>query len=106
MLSREDRGDYILEKFQFDNHAGAIVPGYLLLPKQTQGSVPAILFCHWHGGDYHIGKEELFRADHTPVAPGPVWVAAGYAVLGIDASASENATARVPAAQKRGAPVK
>src|SRR5258708_1965952 len=32
-LAREDRGDYMLEKFQFDNAAGATVPGYLLLPK-------------------------------------------------------------------------
>src|SRR5437773_9403114 len=32
-LSREDRGDYLLEKFQFDNRAGATVPGYLLLPR-------------------------------------------------------------------------
>src|SRR5207247_2039429 len=33
-LSREDRGDYLLEKFQFDNGAGAMVPGYLLLPNK------------------------------------------------------------------------
>src|SRR4051794_5879372 len=32
-LSREDRGEYVVEKFQFDNGAGSIVPGYLLLPK-------------------------------------------------------------------------
>src|SRR6266481_1160455 len=31
-LSHEDRGDYSLEKFEFDNEAGATVPGYLLLP--------------------------------------------------------------------------
>ena len=34
-ISREDRGDYILEKFEFDNGAGATVPGYLLLPKNV-----------------------------------------------------------------------
>src|SRR4051812_28962050 len=36
-VSKEDRGDYLLEKFEFDNEAGATVPGYLLLPKQTKG---------------------------------------------------------------------
>src|SRR4029077_1608516 len=61
ILSREDRGDYRLEKFQFDNGAGATVPGYLLLPAKISGPAPAILFCHWHGGDYEIGKEELFQ---------------------------------------------
>src|ERR1019366_7206441 len=28
-LSREDRGDYMVEKFQFDNGAGSTVPGYI-----------------------------------------------------------------------------
>src|ERR1043166_6241290 len=51
-LSREDRGDYVLEKFQFDNGAGATVPGYILLPKHVSGKAPAILYCHWHGGQY------------------------------------------------------
>src|SRR5438094_6383705 len=41
-LSREDRGDYFLEKFQFDNGAGATAPGYLLLPKAVRGKAPAI----------------------------------------------------------------
>jgi dienelactone hydrolase len=84
-LSRDDRGAYIVEKFQFDNSAGDVVPGYLLLPKGAAGKVPAILYCHWHGGQYDNGKEELFRSEHTPVAPGPALVGRGYAVLGIDA---------------------
>lgn len=84
-LTREDRGDYTLEKFQFDNGAGATVPGYLLLPKNISGKAPAILYCHWHGGDYPIGKEELFQTNHTPEAPGPTFVKRGFAVLAIDA---------------------
>jgi dienelactone hydrolase len=84
IVRREDRGSYLLEKFEFDNGAGAIVPGYLLLPKQA-GRVPAILYCHWHGGQYDVGKEELFGTNATPVAPGPTLVARGYAVLAIDA---------------------
>ncbi len=83
-LSREDRGDYIFEKFEFDNGAGTRVPGYLFLPKRT-GKVPAILWCHWHGGDYDNGKEELLRAEHTPEMPGPTLAKLGFAVLGIDA---------------------
>jgi dienelactone hydrolase len=84
-LSREDRGDYILEKFQFDNNAGSMVPGYLLLPKGTSQRQPAILYCHWHGGEYDLGKEELFQAKHTPEAPGPAFARRGYVVLAIDA---------------------
>ena len=84
-ISREDRGDYLLEKFQFDNGAGAIVPGYVLLPKNISGKAPAILYCHWHGGEYEIGKEELFLAKHTPEPPGPALAKRGYVVLAIDA---------------------
>jgi dienelactone hydrolase len=83
-LSREDRGDYFLEKFQFDNGAGATAPGYVLLPKTVRGKAPAILYCHWHGGQYEIGKEELFQAKHTPEPPGPAFAKRGFVVLGID----------------------
>jgi dienelactone hydrolase len=85
ILSREDRGEFLLEKFSFDNGAGAVVPGYLLLPKGQRGKAPGILFCNWHGGEYEIGKEELFQARHTPEAPGPALARRGYVVLGIDA---------------------
>jgi dienelactone hydrolase len=84
VVRREDRGGYFLEKFEFDNGAGATVPGYLLLPKVST-KAPAILYCHWHGGQYDIGKEELFRTNATPVAPGPALVERGYVVLAIDA---------------------
>ena len=84
-VSREDRGEFFVEKFQFDNEAGATVPGYVLIPKNLKGKAPAILFCHWHGGDYEIGKEELFQTRHTPEAFGPTFVRRGFVVLGIDA---------------------
>jgi dienelactone hydrolase len=84
-LFREDRGDYWVEKFTFDNAAGATVPGYLLLSKRTAGKCPAVLYCHWHGGEYAIGKEEIFQAAHTPEPPGPTLAKRGFALLAIDA---------------------
>jgi dienelactone hydrolase len=75
-----------VEKFRFDNGAGCVVPGYLILPKNVTGKVPGILYCHWHAGEYDLGKEELFQAKHTPEAPGPALAARGYAVLAIDAT--------------------
>ncbi len=84
-LGREERDGYTLERFQFDNGAGATVPGVLLLPAGAREKVPAILYCHWHGGEYHKGKVELFEQAHTPEPPGPVLARRGYAVLAIDA---------------------
>jgi dienelactone hydrolase len=86
VLSREDCGDYVKEKFVIDNLAGTEVPGYLLLPTRAKGPVPAILYHHWHGDEYAIGKEEIFQNAHTPVAPGPWFVSQGYAVMAIDAA--------------------
>ena len=45
-LSHEERDGYVLEKFQFDNGAGSVVPGYLLLPKHASKRAPAVLYCH------------------------------------------------------------
>ena len=85
VISREDRGEFALEKFSFDNCAGATVPGYLLLPRGLSNKAPAVLYCHWHGGEYEIGKEELFQSRHTPEAPGPAFAKRGYVVMAIDA---------------------
>ena len=82
---RIDHGTWTEERFEFDNGAGAIVPGVLLLPMTRKGKVPGILYCHWHGGEYDGGKKELFESRHTPKAPGPELVARGHAVLAIDA---------------------
>jgi len=99
-LSRQDRGTFIVEKFQFENGAGATAPGYLLLPKQDSGKAPAILYCHWHGGDYDVGKEELFQSRHTPEPPGPALAQRGFVVLGIDAYAFGERRGRGPGGPK------
>lgn len=86
VLSREDQGEYWLEKFAFDNGAGESVSGYVFLPKGAETKrCPAVLYCHWHGGQYDIGKQELLQTNVTPVAAGPALAKAGFVVLGIDA---------------------
>jgi dienelactone hydrolase len=85
VLSKEERSGYSLERFTFDNGLGDTVPGVLLLPTGVKGPVPAILYCHWHGGEYRGGKSELFEAKHTPQVPAESLTARGYAVLAVDA---------------------
>lgn len=80
-----DHGTWLEERFAFDNGAGSVVPGVLLLPKGRTGKVPGIVYCHWHGGEYDGGKVELFQARHTPAQPGLELVQRGYAVVAIDA---------------------
>jgi dienelactone hydrolase len=85
IVSRTEHDGYILEKFVFPDGLGLSVPGYLFLPRNAAGKVPAILYCHWHAGQYEVGKEEMLQQNATPVAPGPTLARLGYAVLGIDA---------------------
>ncbi len=85
IVSRADHDGYVLEKFTFPNGLGSTVPGYLFLPANAGTRVPAILYCHWHAGQYDIGKEELLGTNATPVPPGPTLARLGFAVLGIDA---------------------
>lgn len=84
-LSREDRGAYSLERFRFDNEAGSTVPGYLLLPRGASCKNPAIVYCHWHAGEWDLGKEEIFQARHMPEPPGPALARRGFVVIAIDA---------------------
>ncbi|MEY4940119.1 MAG: hypothetical protein RIQ93_1854 [Verrucomicrobiota bacterium] len=88
VLSRQDKGDYWLEKFTFDNGAGDTVPGYCFIPKSAtaEKKAPAILYCHWHGGQYDIGKDEMLGVNKSiPRAPGETLAKLGHVVLGIDA---------------------
>lgn len=87
VVSRLEKDEYWLETFEFRNGAGENVHGYCFVPKSASvmKKAPAILYCHWHGGQYHIGKEEMLQTNATPVAPGPSLAKAGYVVLGIDA---------------------
>jgi dienelactone hydrolase len=85
LISSEQRDGYRLEKIVFDNGAGAEVPGYVLIPDGAEHA-PAILYNHAHGGDYTIGKEEIFsdRYDlHKQL--GVELVRQGYVMLAIDA---------------------
>jgi dienelactone hydrolase len=75
---------YILERFSFDNGAGATVPGYLAKPLQARERAPAVLYLHAHGGRYERGKDEIFdtRGGMIPVE---ALTRAGYAVMCVDA---------------------
>lgn len=87
VLQREDREGYRLEKVALDNGAGAKITSYLMVPK-GDGPFPAVLYLHWHAGQYALGKEELFL--DTPAKDGKRGedlVKRGFAVFAPDAYA-------------------
>src|ERR1051325_2112094 len=83
-----------------------VVPGNLLLPKNAPAKVPAILYCHWHGGDYEIGKDELFRNDKNFRQTGPAFARRRFAVVSIDASGFGERNGKVPQGADEKGPAK
>lgn len=100
IISREDAGSHWVERFEFDNGAGSTVPGVLLLPKKLTGKTPAIMWNHWHGGQYDRGKAEVFQTNHTPALPGVTLVERGYIVMAVDAYCFGERNGRGPGGQE------
>ena len=76
---------YNLEKLTLD--MGQKVPAYFVSPKTNSGTkFPVVLFCHSHGGKYHLGKDELIQGNSYMCDPpyAEPLTAAGYAALCID----------------------
>src|SRR5436190_10599764 len=85
VLKQEAREGYRLDKLRIDNAAGAQIPAWLLVP-DGKGPFPAILYHHWHAGQYALGKEELWLdAPDQKGKRGEALVRRGYVVLAIDA---------------------
>ncbi len=83
----EENEIYTLSKIEFDNGAGHTVYGYLVIPAGRTEPGPAILYHHYHGGEYDNGKEEILKNYPVDTSPAEVFAKAGYVVLAIDAYA-------------------
>jgi dienelactone hydrolase len=77
---------YEIEELLLDLNGLENVPAYLVKPIGATGRLPAILYNHWHGGQYDVGKEGLLRGNRgvtlRPYAEELTEL--GYATLCID----------------------
>jgi dienelactone hydrolase len=80
VISKEDLGDYTLERFEFHNGVDMVVPGILLIPKNTRKPVPAIIGLHGHGSS----KVSICTDPKSAQMVGPMLVKKGYVVAAID----------------------
>ena len=94
------RDGYRLQRIIFENGAGAMIFGYLLLPDQRSDPAPVLLYNHFHGGKYDLGKNELFldRLADPPLAT--ALTGAGYIVLAIDAYCFGERQSQGPAGER------
>ena len=85
MLSVEERPGFVLEKLVLDINGLEPVPAYFVKPKQLDAKAPAILFNHWHAGEYKLGKDELLRPKPANVPSyAEDLTARGYCALCLD----------------------
>lgn len=105
VVDSASRDGYLLEKIEFANGLDDTVYGYLLVPDQPNGA--AVLYCHYHGGRYELGKDELFQevlweewGSETP--RGVALAQAGYIVLAIDSYAFGERQHQGPAGSREG----
>src|SRR6516162_11834540 len=84
LVSKEEHEDYTLERLVLDLNGVEPVPALLLIPRKRQTPAPGLLYIHWHGGMYDLGKEMLLRGVEVAPAYAPVCAQKGLVTLAID----------------------
>lgn len=84
-LRKTEKGDgYTLEHLELDLNGVEPVPALLLIPEKRQPKAPGLLYIHWHGGTYPVGKMELLTGQKVLPAYAPVLAQKGIVTLAID----------------------
>jgi dienelactone hydrolase len=84
LISKEDHPGYTVERLVLDLNGAEPVPAVLLIPKKRKARAPGLLYIHWHGGMYDLGKEQLLRGVPAQPAYAPVCAEKGFVTLAID----------------------
>lgn len=84
VIKTEKHDGYTLHRLVLDLNGIEPVPALLLIPDKIQKPAPGMLFIHWHGGMYDLGKEQLLVGDKAQPAYAPVCAEKGLVTLAID----------------------
>jgi len=84
LVSREEHEGYTLERLVLDLNGTEDVPAILLIPKKRAPRAPGLLYIHWHGGMYELGKEMLVNGVAAQPAYAPACAEKGMVTLAID----------------------
>lgn len=79
-VSVDKKDGYTVEKFVFHNGVDSEVPGYIAIPANRKGRLPAILTMHGHSSS----KENMFGYQPSSQDVAGLLARRGYVVLGID----------------------
>ncbi len=84
VVKTEKHEGYMLERLVLDLNGVEPVPALLLVPDKRQSSAPGLLYIHWHGGMYALGKEQLLVGVDVQPPYAPVCAEKGLVTLAID----------------------
>lgn len=84
VVKTEKHDGFMLERLVLDLNGLEPVPALLLIPDKLPRPAPGLLFIHWHGGMYDLGKEQLLVGEHAQPAYAPVCAEKGLVTLAID----------------------
>ncbi len=84
VLAAEKHDGYTLERLILDLNGIEPVPALLLIPDQRAARAPGLLYIHWHGGMYDLGKEQLLTGVDAQPAYASVCAEKGLVTLAID----------------------
>ena len=80
----EKHNGYTVERLLLDLNGVEPVPAILLIPERLQRPAPGLVFVHWHGDMYDLGKEQLLSGTSVQPAYAPVCAELGLVTLAID----------------------
>ena len=84
LVGREEHEGYTLERLVLDLNGVEPVPAVMLIPHKRRTPAPGLLYVHWHGGMYDLGKEQLLKGVEAQPAYAPMCVEKGIVTLAID----------------------
>jgi cephalosporin-C deacetylase-like acetyl esterase len=80
----EEHPGFRLEHLDLELNGIQTVPALLLIPEKRAEKAPGLMYHHWHGGDYFVGKQELLTGTRAMQAYAPVYAEKGIVTLAID----------------------
>jgi dienelactone hydrolase len=84
LVGKEERAGYTLEKLVLDLNGLEPVPALMLIPHERHTPAPGLLYIHWHGGMYALGKEQLLKGVEVQPAYAAMCAEKGIVTLAID----------------------
>jgi dienelactone hydrolase len=84
VVKTEKHDGYTLQRLLLDLNGVEPVPAILLTPDRRRERAPGLLYIHWHGGMYDLGKEQLLSGVTAQPAYAPVCIEKGIVTLAID----------------------